>query len=341
MKNEATPKYWKTSAKDIDECLDTVRGASVHRIASSAGKRAIRMVQYGTPNKFERTANLSSALGAGDRNCFADKSKTDYKPTVFLVGCVHGGEFEGTAAMLNFIKLLETETDYCGVRHDSLLQAAQKVNLLLIPCINPDGRSHIPFNSFVGKSLEDLRYYNQGTWKDNTLCNWPDCKKVHPIKDYVSYLGGYFNNDGVNLMHDNFFGKKSNEVQALLDIAEEAVPDFTVLLHGGANSINSVIQPAYAPKPIKRKVTDMCFRLKKMCDAASLKFDMPREYCGEDEETPTSFNLPSAMQHICGEPCITYEANQGLNGSHEGYDEIYMQHLLLFESLIKFVSEGR
>ena len=27
----------------------------------------------------------------------------------------------------------------------------------------------------------------QGTWKDKSLCGWPDCKKVHPIIEYVDF----------------------------------------------------------------------------------------------------------------------------------------------------------
>ena len=54
-----------------------------------------------------------------------------------------------------------------------------------MPVCNPDGRSHVPFNNYVGKTFRELRYYNQGTWKDGSLCGWPQCKRFFPIKDYV------------------------------------------------------------------------------------------------------------------------------------------------------------
>lgn len=338
------PNYWKSSLADIDECFDLIKKGEKEEIGKSAGGRSIKMVRYGKKNNFNRTSNLSSALGAGDKSCFADKSGEDYVPTVFLVGCTHGGEFEGTVALLNLIKLLETGTDYDGKEHKELKELAEKVTLLIIPCINPDGRSHIPFDSFVGKSFEELRYYNQGTWRDGSLCNWPDCKKFHPIKDYVDYLGGYFNDDGVNIMHDNYFGKKAKETALLLDITEEYAPDFSILFHGGTNSINSFWLPAYVPKPIKKRMVELSYILKEECEKEGLKFSPSAEYGGEDEETPASFNIISAMVHLCGEPCLVYEANQGLTETEmpgESYDEIYKQHIITIRETIKYVLKER
>ena len=62
--------------------------------------------------------------------------------------------------------------------------------LLIIPCINPDGRSHIPFDSFVGKSFNDLRYYNQGTWADGTLCGDVNYADVAPHASYITPVPG-------------------------------------------------------------------------------------------------------------------------------------------------------
>ena len=265
------PQFYKTSLYDIENIVKSVKKANVSRLCLSAGGRPIYMVSYGKQNKFLRTANLSSALGGKDKNCFADKSQPDYKPTLLLVGCIHGGEFEGTAALLNLINIMETGHDLADTDFADLKSCFERINLLIIPCLNPDGRSHIPFDSFVGKSFYDLRYYNQGTWKDGTLCGWPQCKQKHPIKDYVDYLGGYFNDDGVNLMHDDFFGKKAAENEALFDVCEQYVPDFTVLLHGGTNTKNCVLGPAYAPYEIKQRVSQLDNLLKTACEAAGLQ----------------------------------------------------------------------
>jgi len=248
---EQIPVFWKTTLKDVEEAIHSIHNGTVTSLRSSAGGRSIYLVRYGKKNLFHRTANLSSALGAKARRCYADKDQEGYIPTVLLAGCIHGGEFEGTSAILNFIKLLETGTDYAGKEYPGLLELSEKVNILLIPCANPDGRSRIPHSTMVGKTFEELRYYNQGTWKDGSLCGYPTCKMYHPIKEYCDFLGAYFNDDGVNMMHDDFFGSKANETQNLFDVVEEYVPDFTVLLHGGTNVPNCMIKTAYAPEHIK------------------------------------------------------------------------------------------
>lgn len=340
-----TPKYYKTNLCDIENAVKSSQKATVTTLCYSAGKRPVYMFSYGKANNFCRTANLSSALGGKDKSCFADKQYDSYIPTLLLVGCIHGGEFEGTSALLNLMSIIETGYDLAGNDFIDLKNLTENINLNIIPCINPDGRSHVPFDSFVGKSFQDLRYYNQGTWKDGTLCGWPECKKRHPIKDYVDFLGGYFNDDGVNLMHDNFFGEKAAETNALFDICEKFVPDFTVLLHGGSNCKNHIIGPAYAPREIKQKVADFEQLLKQKCSEKELDLYTPNvnfDY-GESSEVPTSFNLPSALTQLCGEPCVTYESNQGLINSPDGigydYDKIYNHHLTLFKTLIEFLIE--
>ncbi|MBR5472770.1 MAG: hypothetical protein IKU82_02140 [Clostridia bacterium] len=337
------PKYYKTNLQDIENTIKSVKKANVTTLCNSAGGRPVYMLCYGEQNKFCRTANLSSALGGKDKSCFVNKSQPDYKPTLLLVGCIHGGEFEGTAALLNLVNILETGCDFAGNSFADLKDLTDKINLLIISCLNPDGRSHVPFDSFVGKTFYDLRMFNQGTWKDGTLCGWPECKKIHPIKDYVDYLGGYFNDDGVNLMHDDFFGKKASETQALFDVCEQYVPDFTVLLHGGSNCKNHIIGPAYAPLEIKQRVADFEQFLKLNCEAEGLSLYTPNvnfDY-GESKNPPVSFNLPSALTQLCGEPCVTYECNQGLTDApgEKGYSysEIYKHHFCLFKSLIEFL----
>ena len=37
---------------------------------------------------------------------------------------------------------------------------------------------------------DDLRFWGQGTWKDDTLCGWPACKRQHPMAgDNIGFLG--------------------------------------------------------------------------------------------------------------------------------------------------------
>jgi len=336
------PPYWKTSNEDV---LNLVTEASCGKIVGktlSAGNRPIHLLLYGKKNDLKRTANLSSALGAGFRKNYADKTDPNYRPTVLLVGCIHGGEFEGTMALLNLINILEKGVDLKGDRNDFLCNAKDRVNILIIPCLNPDGRSRVDFHSFVGKTLSELRYYNQGTWNDGTLCGWPECKLIHPMKGHCKFMGAYFNDDGVNMMHDNFFGEKASETQFLFDAVESYSPDFTILLHGGLNTEGCLLKPSYAPDAVKECVFNLEQAIEEHCIREYLPFCLMPMDRGENNLTPSSFNLVSALYHLNGEPCVTYESNQGLVDS-KGYpmthDEIYRAHMVLFEETIRYIEE--
>lgn len=337
-----TPIFWKTSLEDISQSVENLKKGKVVMQAESAGGRPVQLIAYGKKNDLKRSANLSSALGAGNKSFYADKSAKEYRPTLLLVGSVHGGEVEGVAALLNLINILETGVDFKGERNEFLSKAAETINILIIPCLNPDGRNRFPFESMVGKTLDELRYYNQGTWKDGTLCGWPGCKQIHPIKEHCDFLGAYFNDDGINLMHDDFFGKKAAETQFLFDVADEYSPDFTILLHGAGHTSNAILKTAYAPDAVKKKIISLEETIKLRCDEEGLCYFITSADVGENKPTPCSFNLISALYHHCGEPCVTYESNQGVEsdkGFKLTFEQMYRSHIILFEQTIKHIEE--
>ena len=256
------PVFWKGGLDDIDAAVKSLRRGKAGLLCHSAGGRNVYLVEYGNRNHLVHSANYSSAVGAGDPKFYADKTKPDYIPTVLLVGAVHGGEFEGAVAILNLINLLETGWDLAGKENDGMRKAAENINLLMIPCLNVDGRARVPLDSFLGKDYETFRYYSQGTWKDGSLCEWPDCKAKHPIREYTGFLGGYFNDDGINIMHDNFFFPMAGETKALLKLCDERVPDITIHLHGGSNMTSSFLQTAYVPDYLNHRIYELALRVR-------------------------------------------------------------------------------
>lgn len=341
------PFWWKGSVQDVYDTVKLVKKGEVEVLCHTPGKRPVYMIRYGNKNNLKRTANLSSAQGAGNLKCYADKSGADYVPTVCIVGACHGGEFEGTVALNNLIKNIETGTDYAGNENPELMKALEGVNLLILPLVNMDGRARIPLKTFVGQSFENFRYYSQGTWKDGSLCMHPKCKEIHPLKDACDFLGGYFNDDGVNIVHDNFFFPMAEETKALLRVADEYVPDITLHLHGGGNFKNNFYQFDYLPKIVKDKISELSHLVAAGQEKAGIGdqyFDRPVAGA-EDSVIPPSFNIQSAWTAICGEPCIIYESNQGLL-FEEGrwnwelnyfFDDIYLNHKVLFEETFKYV----
>lgn len=333
-----TPVYWKSTLNDIEETIRTVKKGKV-RTALSAGGRTIYLIEYGKKNEFNRMANLSSAVGCGDTKVYADKTNPNVRPTLLLVGAMHGAEFEGTVALLNLIKILESGSDFAGNEYLPF-NSLDDINLLIIPCLNPDGRARVPFDNVQGMSFEQFRYYGQGTWKDGTLAGWPTCKKIHPILGHTEFLGAYYNDDGINLMHDDFFKPMAPETEFLLDIADEFVPDATLLLHGGTNAPNMILQPTCVPLYYVNESDKIACELQKKCLEAGLSTYVHPDVC-VDTQAMVKINAVSAVTLKCGELCITYETNQGLDYGDLilTADEIYSHHFILFETMIEYIRQ--
>ncbi|WP_171632761.1 M14 family zinc carboxypeptidase [Paenibacillus plantarum] len=331
--------FWKSSLAEIEDAMGQVRLGKTRVLATSAGGREIYVVEYGEKDDFSRKANYSSACGAGNPEHYARKGK-ESKPVLLFVGGVHGGELEGIVAVMNLIRLLETGEDYRGKRNDYIRERARQCRLLLIPCMNPDGRARLPTDTLIDVPYEKFVYYMQGTWKDGTLCSWPDCKAVHPIKDASDYLGSYFNDDGVNLMHDNFFAPMARETSALLGVADVEAPDFTVQFHGGANSEIHLYPIYFLPQYVLQKQQAFNLQLADAYAKRGLPFTLTNQLA-PDAGTISSppFNLTSAIHHVCGGMSLTFESNMGLAapGIKLTADEILDSHFVLFEQAFRFM----
>jgi hypothetical protein len=330
--------FWKSKLEDIEEIVKEVKVCEASVLGYSAGGRKIWMIEYGEKENFNRKANYSSACGAKSTSYYAEKSSSN-KPVILLVGAVHGGEMEGIAGLLNLIHVIEKGTDLRGKKWSYISENISRFRLVIIPCMNPDGRARLDFDNFIGMTHEQLKYYMQGTWRDGSLCDWPACKAVHPILKDVDYLGAYFNDNGINLMHDNFFNPMAEETKLLLQLADREAVDFSVLLHGGASSINHITPTTYIPFYMKLAMKELDSRIYSHCTELGLRFNMPEKTKLDGECCPPpSFNLTSAIHHVCGALSILYESNMGLDDSnldHKNYsaDEILDSHMVLFEEI--------
>ncbi len=337
----STPSYWKTDLEYIKNAYEGAKKCTEKRIlCQSAGNRPVYMLAYGEKKKLG-TANLSSALGARDKGCFAPEKQTK---CVILIGAVHGQETEGVAAITNLISLLETGVDLAGKHNDALLEAAENIRLVIVPVANADGRARVEPDCMIGKSFAELRYWGQGTWKDGSPCNWPDCKRVHPIKEAAGFLGGYYNDDGVNLMHDNFFHPMARETQAILDLCESEAADFVLHLHGGGNIKGGMLPTDYVTAECSLAIEALYQRCQAVGDQEGLEFfhgAIPGVPTGKN---PPSFNLVSATHHVCGGIAACYESNEGILDEPVGKpldcETILRMHEILFEECFK-MAQGK
>ena len=134
------------------------------------------------------------------------------------MAAVHGGEFEGIAGMVNLISVIETGKDLRGKEWPGITEAISELDrLILIPIANPDGRERIPLRMELYRDTIYTvpEYLNTGGTPDGTITGWPQIKEFIPMDlSKPGFPGGYPNDAGVNIQHDNFLGKKQPETQA-------------------------------------------------------------------------------------------------------------------------------
>jgi len=231
------PSFWLSSYDEVNNFLNkTLHKGQIRVIGTSAGGRPIRAVLYGSPRQGKGTTTFSGSLGFGDVRAYRGP---DHKKTVYMsMAAVHGGEFEGIVGMVNLISVIETGKDLRGKEWPGITEAISQLDrLILIPIANPDGRERIPLRMELYRDTIYTvpEYLNTGGTPNGTLTGWPQIKEFIPMDlSKPGFPGGYPNDSGVNIQHDNFLGKKQPETQALFDLAELEKPDLIINMHTGA-----------------------------------------------------------------------------------------------------------
>jgi len=335
------PIFWVGDAARLERVLARVRQGTVRHLCRTPGNRPMISVEYGTREPVEHRANYNSAVGGRDPEAFADRGRRE-KPVVLLVGPVHGQETEALAGLANLMYVLETGSDLEGRPHAELREKAAKCRLLIVPVGNPDGMARFEPGALVGMRRDDVRFWGQGTYADNTFCGWPECKRTHPMKG-GAFLGCYFNDDGINPMHDDFFDPMGPEAPAILKLAKEEAPDIAVSLHSHAGA-PTVLRTAYAPLEVQQDAFGLGERLNRLLALRGLPQGSPRAASAEQGAIPSPFNLTSALYHICGCLAFTFECPHGLSDPDAcvvDYRQIVDIQLALYEAMIDHSLESR
>ncbi|MHC4682674.1 MAG: hypothetical protein ACYTEK_28865 [Planctomycetota bacterium] len=190
-----------------------------------------------------------------------------------MAGPVHGAEVEGLTGLVNLINIMETGHDLAGRSQPELHALGRQCRLLIIPAGNPDGTARFEPRALFGMELDDLRFWGQGTWSDETFCGWPESKRCHPMTGHdVGFLGCYFNDEGVNPMHDEFFAPMGPEAPAILKVAQQEGPDLAVSLHSH-QAPPALSRPAYLTEEIQQEVRSLA----ESCYALMAKRGLPHQ----------------------------------------------------------------
>ncbi|MFA6107515.1 MAG: M14 family zinc carboxypeptidase [Candidatus Latescibacterota bacterium] len=326
------PEFWPATIEEVDRRLDAVRRGTVCEIGRSAGGRPIRAVAYGPREPLSRRTTWSGAVAAGHPEDYLDPAQR-HRPVLLVHAAIHAAEIEGTVSCLNLVQLLETGADLRGRRWDELLRLAEGLRLILIPLAQPDGRARVPIRNVIGGSEDDLYYYGQGVTADGTILRWPACKRrqPQPVAE-MQLLGGYYNDAGVNIQHDDFFAATmAPETRALLDLVRDEIPDCVLGLHS-CGSGPFIIAPEDL---ISRQCQFHQVQVGALV-ADRHRRDGLRPGGGTRTEPHGGFYLHTALHHACGALPLLFEFPHGMAMKSFTFDEIVDVGLTLFEEVMRY-----
>jgi hypothetical protein len=337
------PVFWRTSLDEVSDFLDkNVRKGKVEIIGKSAGGRPIRAVFYGNAREGKGTTTFSGSLGYRDVRAYRG---ADHGKTVFVgMSAVHGGEFEGIVGTVNLISILETGKDLRGKEWPDIVAAAAAIDrLIVIPIMNPDGRDRVPLRmeKYVGTSNMIHEFFNTGGKPDLSLIGWPDVKEFIPL-DFktTSFPGGYPNDAGVNLMHDDFFGSRQPETNALFDLVAKEKPDLILNMHTGAPPSDYF---ARMHRPLCEPVLEPTFEAlyKKVHTALTIQglqgtHDPEMEAKIDVTRNRGLYNLDAALNLHCGALGVVIEfPSHSFSGTNRGGDVVvHTPEMLLDAELV-------
>lgn len=331
------PTWWASRATQISAFLKRrVNPRCLQTLAVSPGHRTVKYAAYGTAEPHLRgSANFNSAVGAGDSEAYF-RRQSRRSPCLLILAGVHGAEVEGMVGALSILSIIETGKDLRGRAHPVLAEKLRHLRLLVIPLANPDGRARVPYAGWVGLPTAEMHRVNQGTRRDGTFYHWPDCKKIHPMRGDVGFLGGYFDDDGVNLMHDEWSAPMSTTTKNLLKLVRDEAPDVVLNCHS-YEGVPVMLPLAYAPAVVEKKIKNFTADYYRRLDRAGLshKSALPQPLSREPVGAPPqSLNLTSMLYHVGAALPMTFESPHGLSDQpgRFSYRQILDLHHLLVET---------
>ncbi|MEI6047399.1 MAG: M14 family zinc carboxypeptidase [Bacteroidota bacterium] len=346
---DSIPVFWITTVDDVNEFLKkTVHKGTLEVIGTSAGGRPINAVFYGKARQGKGTTTFSGSLGFEDVGAYRGP---DHNKTVYMgMASVHGGEFEGIVGMVNLISVIETGTDLRGKDWPGITDIVAKLDrLILIPIVNPDGRERIPLRMELYRDT-DFRiaeYLNTGGNAEGKITGWPQIKEFIPMDfSRPGFPGGYPNDAGVNIQHDNFLGDIQPETQALFNLTEREKPDLIINLHTGAVYMRMdrpLGEPALHP------AFDTLFRyVHSELAINGLQYTNDPKIEGDPGQTSTGvYNLDGALNWHCGALSVVVESpSHGFAGKNETGglafqtpDMLLDAQLICHQQAMKFLAE--
>ncbi len=333
------PAYWLSTYDEVTNFLKkNIHKGQVEVIGTSAGGRPVRAVVYGQPRQGKGTTTFSGSLGFRDVRAYRGQ---DHEKTVYMgMSAVHGGEFEGIVGTVNLLSVIETGKDLRGKEWPGITSIVGKLDrIILIPIVNPDGRIRIPLRMEEFRPSDETvhEYLNTGGKPDGTITGWPQVKEFIPYDfSRPGFPGGYPNDAGVNIQHDDFFGNRQPETQALFDLTKRERPDLIINMHTGAQymvMLRPFGEPAlYSAFDTLFKTVHTGLALNGLQKSKDLKAeaDAQRVKMGD-------YNLDGALNLHCGALSVTVESPSHAFCVTQTPDMLLDAQLICHQEALKFL----
>ena len=317
---EPRPDFWRVRPDEIVSLCKGVRRGKAEVIARTPLGHPVYAVFYGDFSEPPPQANWSASNSSSSWRAYAGPASKDRQTVLFLAG-VHGAEAESVAAAVNLIQALETGADFRGKSLGDLTALVAKYRLIVVPCLNMDGRAVSP-DHLRGQPYPVFRAASQGRWPDGRPIEWRESKEYFPLPlDRVAHPGGYPNSEGYNLMHDAAPGDvRTEEVRALCRLVARWRVD-AVLNGHSCEYAPSVLPPsAINPPKIVERGLALTRRINRAIFAAGLNpadpAKCPAPKVGNTLNLNTLLMMSSGCLALTLECSVSYDAPDRSGGAH-------------------------
>jgi hypothetical protein len=196
-----------------------------------------------------------------------------------------------------------------------------------------------------GQTYVVQEYLNTGGQPDGSIIGWPQCKEHIPL-DFgtTQFPGGYPNDAGVNIQHDDFFGQCQPETQALFDLTARERPDLILNMHTGApgNNYYTRMHHPFAEPSLTPAFEDLYRQVHTRLAREGLQSTRDVDVEADPAQTGMSpYNLDSALNLHCGVLSVVIESPcHGFSGTNRAGEVVIQTSDAILDAQLFCHQEG-
>ena len=314
--------WWRVRVDEILDFCSRIKRGRTETIAETPDGYPVKAIYYNCEPLKDPGVNWSAAASSSS----PDKFGAPEKQTVVLCGGVHGAEPEGVAALLNVISLMEFGVDLRGRNNDKLLELLNAYRLIILPCVNMDGRAVCP-DHLRKATYEQFRTASQGAWLDGRFIDWRESKEYFPLPlEKVKFPGGYPNGEGYNIMHD-CANVRTAEATAVYELVEKEQVDLFLNLHSCEGGPFLIVPSSFNYQMhVERGKKLQLMLANNFYERKQINFK-PKGGLSSDQ----TINMNTKVTMLSGALSLTFESSVN---AEKGFDQLLEIHYTLFETVL-------